>query len=58
MKHRINSLTRLATYKLNKGRLDGLSIIIAVRLDKKDGRNDTVRKLKFPSIRLKCIVFK
>lgn len=54
----INLLTRLATYKLNKGRLDGLSITIAVILDKKDGRNDTVRKLKLPSICLKYIVFK
>lgn len=53
----INLLTTLDTYKLNKERLDGRSIIIADKLDKKDGRNDTVKKLNFPSIRLKYIVF-
>lgn len=43
----------LDTYKHSEIRRDGLSIRIAKKLDKKDGRNDTVRMLKLPSIRLK-----
>ena len=41
------------TYRHSMVRLDGLSTIIAVRLDKKDGMNDTVKMLKLPKIRLK-----
>lgn len=54
----INLLTILDTYKHSRVRRDGLSIKIADKLDKKDGRNDTVRTLKLPSTRLKYIVLK
>jgi len=41
-------LTTFVTYRLNNPRLDGLSINMATRLDKKHGRNATVSILNFP----------
>ena len=46
-------LTIFDTYKQSRTLLEGLSRMIADKLDKKDGINDTVKILKLPNIRLK-----
>lgn len=48
-----NQLTTFVTYKLRRPLLEGLSTKIDAILVINDGRNDTVRKLKFPNIFLK-----
>lgn len=47
------ALTTFVTYRLSKLLRDGLSTKMAPILDKNDGMNDTVRKLKSPIIFLK-----